>query len=175
MAWDKTKPANDELLINFPALCRANWDALELLTDTDLQITNAKVKAGAGIEASKLDLSAVYIWGTFVFTVGGTLTTGVNKTCEIFASCALTIDKVYTHVKTAPTGAAIIVDVNKNGTTIFTNQANRPQIAAGSTEDESGTPDVTILVKNDALSIDIDQGDTGADLSVFVRCKQLVS
>jgi len=54
MAWDKTKPANDELLINFPAQCRANWDALELLTDSMLQVTNAKIAPGAGIEDTKL-------------------------------------------------------------------------------------------------------------------------
>ena len=54
MAWDKTKPANDELLINFPAQCRANWEALELLADSSLQITNAKVAPGAGIVDTKL-------------------------------------------------------------------------------------------------------------------------
>jgi hypothetical protein len=54
MAWDKTKPENDMLLINFPAACRANWDALELGTDPNLQITNDKVAPNAGIEDSKL-------------------------------------------------------------------------------------------------------------------------
>lgn len=54
MAWDKTKPGNDELLINFPAQCRANWDALELGTDANLLITNAKISASAGIVDTKL-------------------------------------------------------------------------------------------------------------------------
>ena len=54
MAWDKTKPENDMLLINFPPACRANWEALELLTDPLLQITNEKVAPGAGIEDTKL-------------------------------------------------------------------------------------------------------------------------
>jgi len=54
MAWDKTAPQNDELLINYPALARANNDALELLTDGALQITNAKVAAGAAIVDTKL-------------------------------------------------------------------------------------------------------------------------
>jgi hypothetical protein len=87
----------------------------------------------------------------------------------------MTIDKVYVYVQTAPVGAAIIVDVNKNGTTIFTTQANRPQIAAGANADESGTPDVTSLAKNDRVDVDIDQvGSTtpGAVLTVMVRCKQ---
>ena len=54
MAWDKTKPENDMLLINFPPACRANWDAIELGTDPNLQITNAKVAPNAGIEDTKL-------------------------------------------------------------------------------------------------------------------------
>ena len=54
MAWDKTKPENDMLLINFPAACRANWEALELGTDPNLLITNAKVAPGAGIKIQNL-------------------------------------------------------------------------------------------------------------------------
>ncbi|MBM3210613.1 hypothetical protein FJZ33_00215 [Candidatus Poribacteria bacterium] len=54
MAWVKTNPANDELLINFPAQCRANWDAIELGTDNALQVTNAKVADSAGIVDTKL-------------------------------------------------------------------------------------------------------------------------
>ncbi len=54
MAWDKTKPSNDELLVNFPAQCRANWDALELLTDSNLLITTAKISPTAGIVDTQL-------------------------------------------------------------------------------------------------------------------------
>jgi hypothetical protein len=112
------------------------------------------------------------------FGVEGTLTTGTNKTFEIVAPCTLTIVKVKAHVKTAPTGATLIVDVNKAGTTIFTNQANRPTIAIGATDDDSGTPDVTALAEGNVLSIDIDQiGSTvaGADLTLEVVCVQAVT
>lgn len=54
MAWNKSNPQNDELLINFPAQCRANWDAIELGTDANLLITNAKVHSSAGIVDTKL-------------------------------------------------------------------------------------------------------------------------
>lgn len=54
MAWDKAKPENDMLLINFPAACRANWDALEAGTDPTLLITNAKISPAAGIDDTKL-------------------------------------------------------------------------------------------------------------------------
>jgi hypothetical protein len=54
MAWVKANPTDDELLTNFPAQCRANWQALEDLTDSALQITNAKVHSSAAIADSKL-------------------------------------------------------------------------------------------------------------------------
>jgi hypothetical protein len=82
-----------------------------------------------------------------------------------------TIEAVFVHVGTAPTGASLIVDVNKNGTTIFTTQDNRPTIAATETSDTSGTPDVTSVEDGDYLDFDIDQvGSTipGADLLIVV-------
>ena len=115
---------------------------------------------------------------TLSFAIVGTLTVGIDKAPTILAPCTLTIVKVKLVVKTAPTGAAIIIDVNKNGTTIFTTQANRPQIAAGATQGDSGTPDVTALAEGDKLTIDIDQiGSTiaGADLTVEVVCTQTIT
>ena len=114
---------------------------------------------------------------TLTFAVVGTLTTGTDKAPTILAPCTLTIVKVKVVVKTAPTGAALIVDVNKNGTTIFTTQGGRPSIAAGETTDDSDTPDVTALAETDKLTIDIDTvGSTvaGADLTVEVVCTQSV-
>lgn len=116
--------------------------------------------------------------GQFVFTVPGELSVDTNVTLELFAAGTLTITEVYASVKTAPTGASLIIDVNKGGTTIFTTQANRPTIAAGATSDTSGTPDVTSLAKNDKLTIDVDQigsGDPGEDLTVMVRFTQEIS
>jgi len=54
MAWDKTKPADNEKLKDIAALIRANWEAIEALTDAALQITNAKIAAGAAIADTKL-------------------------------------------------------------------------------------------------------------------------
>lgn len=114
---------------------------------------------------------------TLSFAVTGTLATGTDKAPTLCAPCTLTIAKVKICVKTAPTGAALIVDVNKNGTTIFTTQGGRPSIAAGDLTDDSDTPDVTALAETDKITIDIDQvGSTiaGADLTVEVVCDQTV-
>jgi hypothetical protein len=83
----------------------------------------------------------------------------------------LTITNVIVSVGTAPTGASLIVDVNKNGTTIFTTQANRPTIAAAGNADTSSVPAVTSLTSSDYLTVDIDQvGSTvkGSDLTVQI-------
>jgi len=54
MAWNPNNPSNDELLSNFPALCRANWVALEAMTESVLLITNAKISPTAAILDSRL-------------------------------------------------------------------------------------------------------------------------
>lgn len=90
-----------------------------------------------------------------------------------------TIIGVTAAVNTAPVGSSIIIDVNKNGTTIFTAQINRPTILSG-TNDTGGSevvPDVTSLVFGDYLTVDIDQvgsGTPGSDLTVFVHYTRLI-
>jgi hypothetical protein len=72
----------------------------------------------------------------------------------------------------APTGEDIILDVNKNGTTVFTTQANRPTIPDGTYAATETVPDVVAIVEGDYLTMDRDQiGSTypGAEVNVFVR------
>lgn len=106
---------------------------------------------------------------TPVFQRSGSLTTQTGAS-RFYVDAAATIAKVRVAVGTAPVGAAVTVDVNKNGTTIFTTQANRPSIAAGGFT-ATATPDVTALSIGDYLTVDIDGvGSTnpGADLTVSV-------
>lgn len=95
--------------------------------------------------------------------------TGVGR--SLLINSAVIIGAVAA-VNTAPTGAAIICDVNKNGTTIFTTQGNRPTIAAGANATSAmPTPNVTALQPGDYLSVDIDQVGSnvaGSDLVVKV-------
>jgi len=80
-----------------------------------------------------------------------------TKLAQVLIPSSLTISTVIIYSDQAPTGASLIVDVNKNNTTIFTNQGNRPQIAISGHSDESGTPDITSFAKGDRMSVDIDQ------------------
>jgi hypothetical protein len=125
--------------------------------------TAGTIAEGNHAHTLTFSLTAFYKSGTLVVTTG---------------SQRLPVDGTYTiigtrlTVGTAPMGAGVIVDINKNGTSIYTTQANRPSIAAAQNAGGPGaTPDVTSLVAGDYLTVDIDQvGSTvaGADLTVAV-------
>ena len=106
------------------------------------------------------------------FSQPGTLLVLVGKSRFRFPAASTIVD-VTMAVNTAPTGAAIICDIDTNGTTIFTTQANRPTIAAGANATAAAAiPDVTAYAAGDYITVDIDQVGSsvaGADLSVFIR------
>jgi hypothetical protein len=79
-------------------------------------------------------------------------------------------------VRTAPTGADLQVDVNKNGTSIF-NAHGDLKIVAGATTGNA-VPVTTALALDDKLTVDIVQiGSTiaGAGLTVEVVADQAVT
>lgn len=107
---------------------------------------------------------------SITMTIPGTLVTGTGVV-RFYFNATRTVSNVVVGVGTAPTGSTIIVDVNKNGTTIFTTQGNRPTIAISGFSDLTSVPDVTGFVSGDYLTVDVDQkGSTiaGADLVVTV-------
>lgn len=107
---------------------------------------------------------------TINFKVSGAQTAGAGKDSALIGVAGIIVD-VRAYAGTAPTGASMIVDVNKNGTTVFTTQANRPTIAAAANASSTTKPDVTAVAAGDRLSVDVDQiGSTvaGSDLLVSV-------
>lgn len=109
-----------------------------------------------------------------VFTVDGTLQAVANP-LRFYNTMvgSQSISKVHLAVNTPPTGQPIIVDVHKNGTTIFTNQANRPQIATGSYTGQTTSIDVAAWTPGDYLTTEIDQVGSsvvGSDLTVTLSC-----
>lgn len=83
----------------------------------------------------------------------------------------LTIRSVRASVKTAPAGSSLIADVNLDGVTIFTTQANRPTIPDGALTSGMAVPAVTVWPAGSFLTADVDQiGSTtpGAELVIQV-------
>ncbi len=106
------------------------------------------------------------------FWVDGNLATGARpRRLYNLTGATLAFQKVHLAVNTAPSGAAIICDIHKNGTTIFTTQSNRPQVAAGANAGSTTAFDVATLAGGEYLTLEIDQvgsGTAGADLVATV-------
>ena len=105
------------------------------------------------------------------YSISGAVTTGTGA-FRIYndSGRTWTIVAVRATVGTAPTGASLIVDVNKNGTTIFTTQANRPTIAVSTNTIKRTNMDVTTVADGDYLTVDVDQiGSTVAGSNLVVQ------
>lgn len=106
------------------------------------------------------------------FSVPGTLSTGVGR-ARFYAASPMTISAVRASVATPPTGQSIIIDVLKNGVTIF-DAGERPLIPVDANTDLSGTPraDRKNMVSGDYLTVSILQvgsQNPGADLNIQVE------
>ena len=123
--------------------------------------------------AAKADSSTVVTPKTlYTFSKGGALTVAAG-TQRFYNDTGrtLTITSVRASVGTAPTGAALLVDVNKNGTTLFTTQSNRPSVAISGNTATAAAVQVTSWAAGEYLTVDVDQiGSTvaGSDLVVTV-------
>jgi len=111
---------------------------------------------------------------TISFQVAGAVSAATEQGGVWFAPAAAAIVAVYAYRKsTAGTGGSTLVDVNIGGTTIFTTQTNRPEIAF---DDADGLSKVTTieagtLAADNKVTVDVDSIDTGgapSDLTVEI-------
>lgn len=114
--------------------------------------------------------------GFLPFSHGGDLLVKVGTSHVPIVGGTFAIDSVAAMVNTAPTGAAVILDVNRNDVSIYPTPANRPTIAPGSRVAAVGQHVAASLTDGDFLSVDIDQvgsGVAGADLVLMVRLRSI--
>lgn len=115
-------------------------------------------------------------WENIPFSYAGALALKVGTSRYPITGGTFQIQTIAAMVGTAPTGAAVIVDVNKNGTSIFGTQANRPTVAVSANAAVVGAFTATTVTVGDYLTIDVDQiGSTvaGSDLVVAVRLQRI--
>lgn len=125
------------------------------------------------------------VYGTIVFRVAGTLATGDGQDNYAFQRPAI-VKEVALLAATAPTGQALICDVDQYDTSAWQAMfSTRPQVAAGANvghAEPDGTYAYRCFSGGDAsgasyerIRLNIDQvgsGTAGADLWAWVRCMQ---
>jgi len=142
----------------------------DVSVDGDLDVTGA-LTLGTPLAAAEIGAMA---YETLNFFLSGGQSTGTLKGGALVGIAGTIVD-VRARILTAPVGSTFIVDVNKNGTTIFTTQANRPTVADGENVSSTTAPDVTAVAAGDYLSVDVDQigsGTAGSNLLVSVTIKR---
>jgi len=93
----------------------------------------------------------------------GALTVGTNKDFLV-VPIAGSITAVYLYRETAGSSSSTILDVHKNGTTLWTTGGNRPQIAFDDSDKKVAAtlPDVVAVAAGDILTLDVDQVEAGS-------------
>jgi hypothetical protein len=104
-------------------------------------------------------------WG---LCIGSDCAVASNITANYIVTRSLALQKCYIAAKTAPTGAGLRVDVNRNGTSVFSSGFT---LAAGSTYTTTTTFATNALVEGDLLTVDIEQvGSTVPGKDVTLVC-----
>jgi hypothetical protein len=121
------------------------------------------------------DSSNLYVPRTMIWYVDGDVSTGTQTGPTIIPENDITLIDIKLHVETAPTGQALIVDINDDGVSVF---STNPEIdAAGTREDDNHAFGSTSIVAGSEVTFDVDQvgsGTAGADLTVMLECKELI-
>ena len=132
--------------------------AFNTTTGHDHDGVNSKTMSYAALVDKPVDRNA------FVFSSVGTLTTGNDKNpIWLIVHEACTLKEVFAVLKTAPTGQAVIVDIDvssDNGSTwtsIWDSGVNRLNVSAGNNAASTVTINNPALAKADVLRMDIDQ------------------
>ena len=104
------------------------------------------------------------------FDIYGALTTGTQKGGTRLISNPNILSQIYIYLKNTGSSGETIIDINKNGTSIFTNPSQRPHIPYNDINKFDEALVSIALTKNDIITIDIDQIAVGAaDLSVILH------
>lgn len=105
---------------------------------------------------------------TYVFHLSGAVSAATNIAESIRVQRRCHVRKVYVDVKTAPTNASMIIDVNDDGSTISTTKTT---ISATETSGSNETFTSPTIDAGSLLTVDADQvgsSEAGRDLTVCV-------
>lgn len=136
----------------------------EQVQDVVAALLNAGTHTGISVSyndpAASLSLTNTLPEGSWMipFYRTGTLTVGAGTIPLINPTGrTLTILKAWIWIPSVAATAALQVDVNVQGTSIFTTQGNRPIVAVGAQSGTSGTPDAGSWGNGQLVTFDVDQ------------------
>lgn len=138
--------------------------------DKDLPVINEELrKLQSTISSNSTAIAAQDYVTSIVWIINGDAEVATSKGKRVYVPFGGSITKSIAYAETAPTSADLIFDINKNGSTIWSTQANRIEIAASANEGTQTTFDTTSCAIGDYFTLDIDQigsGNPGADITV---------
>ncbi len=102
------------------------------------------------------------------FTLAGTIFTGTRVTPDMLIEDSSTISSASAVLHSPVSGASLVIDLNLNDTSIFTNQATRLSILGGGTYASTASIGTTALTPGNRLTMDIDNAGGGV-LTVLVE------
>ena len=163
IAWAKLSKAGSNLT-DLSTKNHNDTDSLQGGTTSEYyHLTNSDYLAlrGGSTNADSLHKHTHYLYDRIS---GGVLTTGNNKQGWLMNDAG-TFKKVRLYANGAPTGAAIEIDVNLNGSSIFSSPIT---IAIGASSGYTITFATTTFAENDLITYDVDQvGSTYAGGDAF--------
>lgn len=136
----------------------------DLVVIEDSADSNAKKKVQVGSLPTR---------DSFSFKLNGKPSVSTKVDGAWIVPRASTITRVTLYRRTAGVSGTTTVDLNKNGTTIYTTQGNRPSVTQAGGDDQlsTTTPDVTALAQDDRVEFDIDVVESGnpQDLTLVIE------
>ena len=129
----------------------------DLVAESKIGLQTGQVAPGDHVhEDSSSGGGDVYFW------IDGAVEAAEGVAYQVMPRDAVIV-AVYLFCQQTGTSGTTVVDIHKNGTTIFTAQSNRPSLAYDDADGvASGTPDVTGVNAGDVLRLDIDSAAVGA-------------
>lgn len=109
------------------------------------------------------------------FSIGGVLAPGARN-FRWYPPYAITIVSFRLALGVTPSGSAVILDVNRDATTVFTDPGNRPQVAGGANVGTAVTPAVTSVSTSQYLQVEVDQvgsTDPGENAVLTMRYRRV--
>jgi hypothetical protein len=156
--------AVDASVVTYDPAVDADWDGGVDPGDTNDALDQLAERT-ADLEANAFVRQTIFTYAGNIAVGGGLLRiynlTGVTQV----------VTQVFICVTTAPTGANLIVDIHRDGVTIFTNQANRPEIVAAGFTDSTLVIDLPNWLDGEYLTAHVDAIGTvitGANLTIHV-------